>query len=116
PYDLEGRPLYPYWPVSFSMLDLPPPPEAPAGNVDDGDYDDRYQAYTAAEVAAVDHHFPRRHNNRSPERAFAGSPIQAWWQHSIQRSRDLAKASRDGQGGLSLWRMKLGQARANGGK
>jgi len=45
PYDLEGRPLYPYWPVCFSVLDLPPAPEDPQDN----DYDERVEAFRAAQ-------------------------------------------------------------------
>jgi hypothetical protein len=112
PYDLEGRPLYPYWPVCFSVLDLAPAPENPQ----DSDYDERVEAFRAAQAAAVEKHLPRRKYNLSPGQAFAGPPIPDWWQNAIQLSSDLARASRDGQGALNLWRMKLEQARAKGGQ
>jgi hypothetical protein len=116
-YDLEGRRLYPYWPVSFSVLDLPPPPEDPeADGYDDDDYDDRSEAFGAAQAAAVERHLPRRKYDLSPGLAFAGPPIPDWWQNAIQLSDDLARAGRDGQGALRLWRVKREQARATGGK
>jgi Domain of unknown function (DUF1963) len=43
-------------------------------------------------------------------------PIPDWWQNAIHLSNDLARASRDGQGALYLWRTKLEQARAKGGQ
>jgi cell division protein FtsB len=106
--DLAGQPLYPYWPVDFAALDVPLPPS-------DDDYE-AVEAFHAAEVAAVEKLFPRRKYYLSPDQAFAGPPIPDWWQNAIQLSSDLARASRDGQGALSHWRMKREQARAKGGK
>jgi len=79
PYDLEGRPLYPYWPICFSVLDLAPAPENPQ----DSDYDERVEAFRAAQAAAVEKHLPRRKYNLSPGQAFAGPPIPDWWQNAI---------------------------------
>jgi hypothetical protein len=112
PYDLEGRPLFPYWPVCLSVLDLALPPEDLRGD----DYDERVEAFRAAQAAAVEKHLPRRKYNLSPTQVFVGPPIPDWWQNAIQLSSDLARASRDGQGALNLWRTKLEQARAKGGK
>jgi hypothetical protein len=49
--DLAGRPLYPFWPVDFAVLDVMPPPS---------DDDDACNAFHESEVAAVERLFPRR--------------------------------------------------------
>src|SRR4030088_1996411 len=61
--DLAGRALFPYWPVSFAILDVPPPPR-------DED-EDGLEAFHATEVAAVEKLFPRREYNLGPDQAFA---------------------------------------------
>jgi len=117
PHDLNGRPLYPYWPVRFSVLDLPSTPEDPHhGDYKSDDYDERVEAYIAAQVAAVEKHLPRRQYHLSPKQAFAGPPIPDWWQNAVQLASDLAKVSRDGPGALSQWRAKREEARAKGGR
>ena len=44
--DLAGRPLFPYWPVDFALLDVTPP----ASDEDE----DAWEKFGAAEVAAVE--------------------------------------------------------------
>jgi hypothetical protein len=93
--DLSGRPLFPYWPLDFTALDLPPSPEAPTDDDDDyDDYDDRCQAFRAAQVAAVERHFKRREYNLSPGLAFAGPPIPDWWQTALHFADHLDKRIR----------------------
>jgi Domain of unknown function (DUF1963) len=82
--DLAGRPLYPYWPVDFAMLDVP---SLPSDEDEDG-----MEAFHAAEVVAVEKLLPRREYNLSPEQAFAGPPIPDWWQTAIHYANYLAKA------------------------
>src|SRR5687768_1146656 len=50
--DLSGRPLFPYWPVDFAVLDVTPP----ASDEDE----DAVEEFAAAEAAAVGKLFPRR--------------------------------------------------------
>jgi hypothetical protein len=93
--DLAGRPLYPFWPLDFTALDLPPPPQDPKEDDDDFDYDgydERCAAYRAAQVAVVERHFPRREFILTPGQAFAGPPIPDWWQTAIYYGEYLAKA------------------------
>ena len=106
----EGRPLYPYWPVCFSVLDLAPAPKEPQDN----DY------MSASRLFAP--HRPR--SSKSISHAASTifhqgrlSPVRPsdWWQHAIQLSSDLGTARR-WAGSANLWRMKLEQARAKGGK
>lgn len=106
PHDLDGRRLFPYWPVRLAVLDIPPPPQ----DMDADDIDAQLEAFGAAQVAAVERHCPRRKYNLSPDQAFAGPPIPDWWQNAIHFSDQLARAGRDGQGALPLWRGKLAQA------
>lgn len=111
PYDLNGRPLFPYWPVHLSRLDLPSPPSEDAD-----DADEQVDAFLTAQAAAVEAHFPRRKYNLTPDLAFAGPAIPDWWQNAIHLSDKLARASRDGQGALNIWRARLAQSRAGGDK
>lgn len=106
PHDLDGRRLFPYWPVRFAVLDIPPPPQ----DMDADDIDAQLEVFGAAQVAAVERRCPRRQYNLSPDQAFAGPPIPDWWQNAIHFSDQLARASRDGQGALPLWRSKLAHA------
>lgn len=63
--DLEGRRLFPFWPVDFSMLDI--------GSLTASF--ENSKAYCAATIAAVERHHPRRQYDISPEAAFAGPQI-----------------------------------------
>ncbi len=85
--DLAGRPLFPYWPVNFTVLDVPPPPP-------DED-EDAYQAFLGAQVAAVEQLFPRRKYFLSAREAFAGPPIPDWWRTAIHYAGYLDKAVRE---------------------
>jgi len=112
--DLSGRPLFPYWPVDFTKLDVTPPPG--------DDYDEAYDAFVAAQIAAVETHFPRREYHLSPEQAFAGPPIPDWWQTAIHYAAYLEKAVRGAPGAvkrdedmLDYTQKKLAEARAQGG-
>lgn len=91
--DLSGRRLYPFWPLDFTALDLPPPPKVPTD--DDDDYDERCEAYRAAQVAAVERHFKRRDYNLSANLAFAGPPIPDWWQTALHLADHLDKRMRE---------------------
>jgi hypothetical protein len=109
--DLTGRPLFPYWPVNFAILDVPPPPR-------DED-EDGMEAFHTAEVAAVEKLFPRREYNLSPDQAFAGPPIPDWWQTPIHYANYLAKAVLDipnvfkrEQGSLDYARKKVEEAQS----
>src|SRR5262249_51783936 len=86
--------LYPFWPLDFTALDLPPPPKIPKGDYDWDEYEERSQAFHAAEVVAVDRHCKRREYNLSPDLAFAGPPIPDWWQAALYFADHLAKAIR----------------------
>src|SRR6185436_14894335 len=50
--DIAGRPLFPYWPVDFTVLDVTPP-------LSDDD-ESAYDEFQAAQVTAVEKLFPRR--------------------------------------------------------
>lgn len=90
--DLAGRPLYPFWPLDLTALDVPPAPIEPKEDDDYGNYDERCEALRAAQVAAVERHFRRRDFNLSPNLAFAGPRIPDWWQTAIYYAEYLAKA------------------------
>lgn len=82
--DLAGRPLFPYWPVDFAVLDVTPP----ASDEDE----DAAEAFSAAEVAAVQKLFPRRKYVLTADQAFTGPPIPDWWQTAIYYANYLDKA------------------------
>lgn len=82
--DLAGRPLFPYWPVDFAVLDVTPP----ASDEDE----DAWEAFRAAEAAAVDKHFSRRKYILTADQAFTGPPIPDWWQTAVYYANYLDKA------------------------
>ena len=82
--DLSGRPLFPFWPVDFAVLDVTPP-------TSDED-EDAVEALAAAEAAAVGKLFPRRKSILTPDQAFAGPPIPDWWQTALHYASYLDKA------------------------
>ena len=82
--DLAGRPLFPYWPVDFAVLNVTPP----AGDEDEH----AFEAFAAAEAAAVERLFPRRKYILTVDQAFAGPPIPDWWQTAIYYANYLDKA------------------------
>ena len=82
--DLAGRPLFPYWPVDFAVLDVTPP----ASDEDE----DALEAFSAAEAAAVEKLFSRRQYVLTADQAFAGPPIPDWWQTAIHYANYLEKA------------------------
>jgi uncharacterized protein YwqG len=71
PHDREGRALFPYWPVDFTLLNI----EVPKGL----DEDDLHEAQALAQKRAIEKHFVRREYNFSPDLAFSGPPIPNWW-------------------------------------
>jgi Domain of unknown function (DUF1963) len=107
--DLAGRRLFPFWPLDFTALELPP-------TCDDDDDD-----HTTAQVAAVKRHFKHRQHILSAALAFAGPPIPDWWQTAIHLADDLGKALRGVPGVLVREQQMLAwahdqvqQARAKG--
>ena len=82
--DLAGRPLFPYWPVDFTVLDV----TQPASDEDE----DAWEKFGAAEVAAVEKLFSRREYVLTPDQAFAGPSIPDWWQTAIYYANYLDKA------------------------
>ena len=82
--DFAGRPLFPYWPVDFAVLDVTPP-------TSDED-EDAYEKFAAAEVAAVGKLFARREYVLTADQAFAGPSIPDWWQTAIHYASYLEKA------------------------
>ena len=82
--DLEGRPLFPYWPVDFAVLDVTPPTSDEDENA--------WEEFAAAEATAVEKFFARRKYVLTAYQAFAGPPIPDWWQTAIQYSNSLEKA------------------------
>lgn len=104
--DLDGRPLFPYWPIDFTALDL--------GAAPDDDDDGAVDAYYAAQKAAIEKRFSRRETGLSAAEAFKGPPFPDYWRIAIQLANDLAAAARWGQGSLKMWEAKLSQARAAG--
>jgi Domain of unknown function (DUF1963) len=81
--DLSGRPLFPYWPIDFAVLDVTPP----ASDEDE----DAVEEFAAAEAAAVGKLFPHRKYVLTPDQAFAGPPIPDWWQTAIHYAGYLDK-------------------------
>lgn len=91
PTDVYGRPLYPFWPVDFTRLDVTPP----TGDPDDADIDAQFERFHLAEVAAIERHFKRRNGDLSADLAFAGPPIPDWWQTAIFLSGKLQQAAHE---------------------
>jgi hypothetical protein len=113
--DLAGRPLFPYWPVDFAVLDV----TSPASDEDD----DAFEEFTAAEAAAVAKLFSRRKYILTPDHAFAGPPIPDWWQTAIYYAVYLDKALLNApnlikreQGSLEYARTKVEEAQSKGPK
>jgi hypothetical protein len=111
--DLEGRPLFPYWPVDFAVLDVTPP----ASDEDE----DAWEEFATAEVTAVEKLFPRRKYNLSADQAFAGPSIPDWWQTAIYYASYLDKAVlsipnliKREQGALEYAQTKVEEARSKG--
>src|SRR5439155_18738722 len=80
-------PLFPYWPVEFTVLDV----TAPASDEDE----DACEEFAAAEVAAVEKLFSRRKYALTVDQAFAGPSIPDWWQTAIYYANYLNKVSVD---------------------
>jgi Domain of unknown function (DUF1963) len=111
--DLAGRPLFPYWPIDFTALDVTPP----ASDADE----DAWDEFGAAEVAAVKKLFPRRKYSLTAEQAFAGPSVPDWWQTAIYYASYLDKAAmgipnliKREQGSLEYARKKVEEARSQG--
>jgi hypothetical protein len=85
--DLAGQPLFPYWPVDFAVLNVTPP-----ANDED---EDAFEAFSAAEVAAVERLFPRRKYALTADQAFAGPSLPDWWQTAFHYAQYLDKAILD---------------------
>jgi len=106
--DLAGRRLFPFWPLDFTALELPPTCE------DDDDH-------TTAQIAAVNRHFKGSHRILSAALAFAGPPIPDWWQTAIHFADHLGTALRSvpavlkrEQDMLAWAHQQVQQARAKG--
>jgi hypothetical protein len=117
--NLAGQPLYPFWPLDITVLDVPPL-EA-GGDDDDDDIDERVAAHEAAQIAAIAKHVTRREFNLSCEQAFFGAPIPDWWQTAIhyanclaQQARDMPKVFERTQASLDWARRGLAEAQAKG--
>jgi Domain of unknown function (DUF1963) len=82
--DLAGRPLFPYWPVDFAVLDVTPP----ASDEDE----DAWDEFFAAEAEAVKKLFSLRKYALTADQAFAGPSIPDWWQTTIYYANYLDKA------------------------
>jgi hypothetical protein len=115
--NLAGQPLYPFWPLDISVLDIPP---IDLGK-DDDESDERVTAHKAAQTAAVAKHVTRREFNLNCEQAFFGAPIPDWWQTAIhytnglaQQARDLPKVFEQTQASLDWARGGLAEAQAKG--
>jgi hypothetical protein len=110
--DLAGRPLFPYWPVDFAVLDVMPPAR---------DDEDAFEEFSAAEVAAVEKLFSRRKYALTADQAFAGPSIPDWWQTAIYYANYLDKALLDvpnlikrEQGSLDYALKKVEEAQSKG--
>ncbi len=111
--DLAGRPLFPYWPVDFAVLDVTPP----ASDEDE----DAAEAFSAAEAAAIGKLFPRREYVLTADQAFTGPPIPDWWQTAIYYANYLEKALLNApnlikreQGSLEYARKQVEEAQSKG--
>ena len=111
--DLADRPLFPYWPIAFTRLDVAPPAT---------DDDDAHDEFVRAQAAAVETHLGSRAYNLSPEQAFAGPPIPDWWQTALYYATYIDKAVSGGpdvlkreQSMLDYAQRKLEEARSQGG-
>jgi hypothetical protein len=82
--DLAGRPLFPYWPVDFAVLDVTPPAS--------DEEEDAFEEFAAAEAAAVKKLFSRRRYVLTADQAFAGPAIPDWWQTAVYYANYLDKA------------------------
>jgi hypothetical protein len=82
--DLAGRPLFPYWPVDFAVLDVTPP----ASDEDE----EAIEAFHAAEAVAVKKVYPLRQYILTADQAFTGPPIPDWWQTAVYYANYLEKA------------------------
>lgn len=91
--DLDGRRLFPFWPVRLTTLTVPP---FPGDEEEDEVYDARVRACRAAQVAAVEAHHRRRLYNLSAEEVFAGAPRQVWWHSAATFADRLDEAVRRG--------------------
>jgi len=115
--NLDGQPLYPFWPLDITVLDIPP---IDLGE-DEDEWDERVAAYDAALMEAVAKHVTRREFNLSCEQAFFGAPIPDWWQTAIhytnglaQQARDMPKVFEQTQASLGWARGGLAEAQAKG--
>ena len=111
--DLSGRPLFPYWPVDFAVLDVTPPAS--------DDDEDAWENFSVAEAAAVEKLFPRRKYVLTVDQAFTGPPIPDWWQSAIHYANYLDKALNDGpnlikreQGSLEYSLKQVEEAQSKG--
>ena len=116
--NLAGQPLYPFWPLDITVLDIPP---FEAGE-DDDEIDEIVDAHQAAQIAAVAKHVRRREFNLSCEQAFFGAPIPDWWQTAIhytdglaRQAREMPKVFEQTQASLDWARRGLAEAQAKGG-
>ena len=85
--DLSGQPLFPYWPLDLTQLDVIPPSTKDS-------CDEAHDAYFVSANAVVSAYLPSREFTLSPDQAFAGPPIPDWWQTAIYYSSYLAEALR----------------------
>jgi hypothetical protein len=107
--DLERRPLFPFWPIDFSVLDI-------GSMAADFENNEAHMAYERAKVAAVERHLPLREYHLSPEAAFAGPPIPDWWQNGIHLAALLTENVKSGNGAIAHAQRRLEEARSTGGQ
>lgn len=102
--DLDGQPLFPFWPIEFHVLDL-------GGLTGDTDNDDELEAFEAAMEAAVERHFPRGQTTLTADAAFEGPLIPDWWRNAIHYATSLADAVRNAPARMLRERQMLDHAR-----
>jgi uncharacterized protein YwqG len=105
--DTLGRRLFPFWPIDFTVIDVPA----------EGEHDETGEA----QHAAIGARFRRREYNLSARAAFEGPPIPRWWQHAIHYVTFLTEKLRGVSGVIETERRmiahtegQLEEARAKG--
>jgi hypothetical protein len=105
--DTLGRRLFPFWPIDFTVIDVPA----------EGEHDETGEA----QHAAIGARFRRREYNLTASGVFEGPPIPRWWQHAIHYVTFLTEKLRDVPGVIETERRmiaytegKLEEARAKG--
>ncbi len=116
-YDPEGRPLFPKWPVKLTNSGLVPP-EFVDGNADDPDADgntwyDHVETYHMDCLEFAKEHFGKQ-TVLTVHSAYAGPPVQDWWQNAFCLLEKLIKGGSEGTSALPHWRARAAAAAAEG--